>query len=137
MSVETNKAVILKAWESVSKGDPRAVVEMYHEDVAYHGSAGEEITGRDGLLAMISGYFTAMPDIKAQVEDVVGEGDRVFTRVRLSGTNTGEFMGKPASGRRVDIGWLMTVARLQDGKVVEEWEVFDRLDMLSQLGHVP
>jgi predicted ester cyclase len=67
---------------------------------------------------------------------VFGEGDRVFTRVRLTGTNTGEFMGKPATGKRVDIRWVMNVVRVQDGKVVEEWELFDNLDLMKQLGHI-
>ncbi len=136
MSTEANKAVMLKGWESVSKGDQDGVAAMYHDDVVYHGAGGEEITGRAPLMAMLSGYFTALPDIKAEVEDVFGEGDRVFTRVRLTGTNTGEFMGKPATGKRVDIRWLMNVARVQDGKVIEEWELFDNLDMMKQLGHI-
>ena len=46
-------------------------------------------------------------------------------------------MGKPASGRRVDIQWVMNVVRVQHGRVVEEWELVDSLDMLKQLGHLP
>ena len=102
-----------------------------------HGAAGEEITGRQAVVAMIGGYFTAFPDMNTHVEDVFGEGDRVFTRVRLEGTNTGELMGMPATGKRVEIRWLMNAARLEDGKVIEEWEIFDRMDMMAQLGHLP
>ena len=136
MSVEANKALILEGWKCVGRGDQDGLAAMYHDDIVYRGAGGEEVRGRDSLMAMLSGYFTAMPDIKAEVEDVFGEGDRVFTRVRLTGTNTGEFMGMPATGKRVDIRWVMNVVRVQDGKVVEEWELFDNLDLMKQLGHI-
>ena len=79
--------------------------------------------------------MTAFPDIEAQVEDQVAEGDRVFSRVRTVGTNTGPLMGKAPTGKRVELRW-MTLHRFRDGRVAEEWELFDRLDMLSQLGHL-
>ena len=75
MSVEANKAAILKMWECVSAGDRAGQAALYDDDVVYHGGAGEEITGRDSVMAMLSGYFTAMPDVQAHVEDVFGEGD--------------------------------------------------------------
>ena len=137
MSVDTNKSVVVKGWGSVAKGDRVGLAAMYHDNVVYHGAAGEEIAGRDALVAMISGYVSAFPDMKTQVEDVFGEGDRVFTRVRFTGTNTGALMGMPATGKRVKIRWLMNAARIQDGKVIEEWEIFDRMDMMGQLGHLP
>ncbi len=137
MSVEANKAVVLKGWESAGMGNLDTLAAMYHDDVVYHGAAGEEIAGREAVIAMLSGYFTAFPDMNTHVEDVFGEGDRVFTRVRLEGTNTGELMGMPATGKRVEIRWVMNAARLEDGKVIEEWEIFDRMDMMAQLGHLP
>jgi len=134
MSVEANKAVILKGWECASTGDQEGLAVMYHDDVVYHGAAGQSVRGREPLMAMLNGYFKALPDMKAEVADVFGEGDRVFTRVRLTGTNTGELMGQPPTGKRVDIRWVMNVVRVQEGKVVEEWELFDNLDMMKQLG---
>ena len=116
MSVEANKAVVVKGWESADKGDLDSLAAMYHEDVVYHGAAGEEIAGREAVIAMVSGYFTAFPDMNTYVDAVLGEGDRVFARVRLEGTNTGELMGMPATGKRVEIRWLMNAARVEDGK---------------------
>lgn len=137
MSVEENKAVVLKVWECAGRGDLDGVMKMYHENIVYHGSAGEEIRGRDALRATLSGYLTAFPDMTIKVEDVFGAGDRVFSRAQLSGTNTGELMGMPATGKRLELRWIMNVARVEDGKLVEEWEIFDNADMMTQLGHMP
>ena len=136
MSIESNKEVIRKGWESFSKRDLDGIAAIYHDDVVYHGAADEEIRGRDVLIAWVNDYLTAFPDIDAHVEDQIAEGDRVFSRVRTVGTNTGPLMGKAPTGRRVELRW-MTAHRFRDGKVAEEWELFDRMDMLSQLGHLP
>jgi predicted ester cyclase len=78
--------------------------------------------------------LTALPDIKLTVEDIFCEGDRVFSRARLQGTNTGEFNGMPPTGNAVDIGWIMNACRVRDGLIVEEWEVLDQLELVRQLG---
>jgi predicted ester cyclase len=80
--------------------------------------------------------MTALPDIKLTVEDIFGEGDRVFSRARLQGTNTGEFNGMPPTGKSIDIRWIMNACRVQDGRIVEEWETVDQMEILRQLGLV-
>ncbi len=137
MSIEANKAVVLKGWECAGRGDLDGVMTMYHENIVYHGSGGEEAKGKDAVKATLSGYLTAFPDIKTKVEDIFGEGDRVFSRVQVSGTNTGELMGMPATGKRLELRWIMNVSLFEDGKVIEEWEIFDGSDMMTQLGHMP
>ena len=111
-----------------------ALGEVYAGDVRYHEGGGTERNGLDELKAYIGAYFTAFPDMRVTLEDVVAEGDKVFSRVRIQGTNTGVMMGMPPTGKPMDIQWLMSVARIADGKIAEEWEIFNQLDMLQQLG---
>ena len=82
MSIDGNKEVVRKGLESVAKGDIKGIAAMYDENVVYHGAAGEEIQGSDALMEMIGGYLTAFPDMAFHLEDLVAEGDRVFSRVR-------------------------------------------------------
>ncbi len=133
---EQNKAVVRNCWAVASTGNVSAVGEFYDEDVVYHGSGGEAIRGRESVTAFLQGYFSAFPDMKMTIEDIFGEGDRVFSRVRAEGTHKGELMGMPATGRAVTISWIMNVARVANGKIVEEWEVLDLLDVMRQLGAV-
>jgi len=57
--------------------------------------------------------------------------------VRFTGTNRGEFMGMPATGKRVD-AQLIDIFRFgNDGRVHEHWGVMDALALMQQLGAVP
>jgi len=94
---------------------------------------GDELSGRDDMKALVGGYMTAFPDMKISVESQVEEGDMLVTRFVAEGTNTGEFQGQPATGKPVRMQ-LITMTRIVDGQIVEEWEEGDLLGMLKQLG---
>lgn len=134
MSVEANKAFVLKAWEYARLGDRAGLESIYDEDVTCYGPGGDHLVGRDAVLAARTACLTAFPGLSIQVEDLFGEGDRVFSRVRLEGRNTRAFMAMPATGNEVRLRWLMTVSRFEAGRIVEEWSVFDRMDFFAQLG---
>ena len=130
---EDAKQVVLGCWEVANSHDASGFDDYYAEDVVYHGSEGE-IRGRDNLKAYLQTFLSALPDLKLTVEDVFGEGDRVFSRARLEGTNSGEFNGMPPTGKRIDIRWIMNACRVQDGRIIEEWEVLDQMELVRQLG---
>jgi steroid delta-isomerase-like uncharacterized protein len=132
---DVNRQAVLGCWEAANSHDTSGFDKYYAEDVVYHGTDGE-IRGRDNVKAYLQTFMTAMPDIKLTVEDIFGEGDRVFSRARLQGTNTGEFNGMPPTGKSIDVGWIMNACRVQDGKIVEEWEICDNLEIMRQLGLV-
>ncbi len=82
-------------------------------------------------------YKTAFPDLHATVEDVIAEGDKVVTRVTVRGTHQGEIEEfGPPTGRQVELQGL-TLHRIEGGKIVEEWERYDNLSFMQQLGLVP
>lgn len=133
--LEENKQVVLSCWEAANSRDVSAFDRLYAEDAVYHDSEGE-VKGRENIKAHLQRYITAVPDLKLIVEDIFGEGDRVFSRVRLQGTNTGEFAGIPPTGKSLDVRWMMNAARVEQGKIVEGWEICDQLDIMRQLGLV-
>jgi steroid delta-isomerase-like uncharacterized protein len=132
---EETRRVVLGCWEAANSHDESGFDRYYAEDVVYHGNDGE-IRGRKNLKAYLQSVMTALPDLKFTVEDIFGEGDRVFSRARLQGTNTGEFNGMPPTGRSIDLSPVMNACRVQDGRIVEEWETFDQLELVRQLGLV-
>lgn len=77
--------------------------------------------------------LAAFPDGYWTIEDMVAEGDRVAWRWTFFGTHRGEFMGFPATGRPIRFAGLV-ISRITEGKIAEEWEVFDGADMARQLG---
>ena len=66
------------------------------------------------------------------IEDILAEGDRVVVRAKMSGTHQGDFMGIPATGKRIDVPFADFV-RFEGGKVVEHWGATDTGAMMEQL----
>src|SRR5436190_6944779 len=92
--------------------------------------------GPDAIRALIAAYRDAFPDLHFDVQDAFGSGDTVLVRWTASGTNRGALMGMPATGRFAR--WTgMSVYRMRDGRIVEDWVETDRLSMLQQLGLAP
>jgi|SRR5208283_2551835 len=85
------------------------------------------------ISGAISVFLKAFPDRKLTIEDQLAEGDKVATRITMQATHTGNLPGIPATGRAVRIE-SMHICRLSNGRIAEEWEIFDALGMLRQLG---
>ena len=89
----------------------------------------------EGARELHKVLFSAFPDMKFIVRDMVAEGDKVVTYKTLQGTHRGEFMGIPPTGRKVQSD-VIDIMRVADGKCVEHWHVMDQLGLLVQLGAV-
>jgi predicted ester cyclase len=111
-----------------------AFFDAYHPDVVLHGyPAG--LQGRDGLRAFHEALWEAFPDARLTVEDLVVETDRAALRYRLHGTHSGTYLGVAPTGLSFDVDGL-TLLRLAEGRVVEEWHSPTELAILRQLGAV-
>jgi steroid delta-isomerase-like uncharacterized protein len=131
---EENKALARRSWESVE--NPDTLGEVYAPDVVWHNPEGD-IQGIEEAKQFVAMFETAFPDISATVEDVVAEGDKVVSRVTIRGTHQGEVEEfGPPTGRRVEVQGL-SLHRIEDGKIVEEWNSYDNLSLLQQLGRAP
>jgi steroid delta-isomerase-like uncharacterized protein len=138
MSTEDNKALIRRYFEDAwTKHNPALVDEIYAADFV---DRSPDIPGiahtRDGLKQFMNVYLRAFPDANISIEDQLVDGDRVVTRWMGRGTQTGEFLDMPPSGKTVAVTGVQ-IDRFSGGKIVEEWTLFDQLGMLQQLGAVP
>ncbi len=130
---EENKALARRSWETVET--PDNLDEVYASDVVWH-NPDQDIQGIEEAKQFVSMFKTAFPDMSATVEDVIAEGDKVVTRVTLRGTHRGEVEEfGPPTGRQVEAQGL-TLHRIEGGKIAEEWNSYDNLSLLQQLGLV-
>jgi steroid delta-isomerase-like uncharacterized protein len=137
MSTEENKALVRRWFAAFSSGDVAAVDDLYAADVVDHSPAvPNQAPGRAGIKQIVTSFRAAYPDLAFTVEDLIADGDKVASRWTARGTNTGAFMGMPATGKQVTIAGILIV-RVTGGKMVESWVNFDALGMLQQLGVVP
>ena len=77
-------------------------------------------------------YAVAFGDVRYEIQDLIAEGDRVVLRVESSGTHRAEFVGIPATGRRVTNTGIV-IYRIEDGKIAESWAEMDFMRLLRQL----
>jgi predicted SnoaL-like aldol condensation-catalyzing enzyme len=74
--------------------------------------------------------------ISPEIHWQVAAGDLVTTYKTYYGTHLGEFLGIPATGKRVSF-YTVEAMRVVDGKITEHWGVATLLDLMQQLGVVP
>ncbi|HEY98384.1 MAG TPA: ester cyclase [Dehalococcoidia bacterium] len=134
MSFNEKKAAIRRFWEEVfNKRKLELIDGLFTEDYIYHGAAGQDIHGREGLKQFLAMYFNAFPDLYAEVEDVFGEGDKIASRAMCRGTHKGDLMGMPPTGKQIAIRVICT-NRFSGSKIAEDWELPDLFGMMQQLG---
>ena len=131
--------------------DPKALVRAYYE-AAYNGrdpvaldsylAPGFTSAGPGGLMdlaghrAALGASLLALPDLVLAVEEQVAEGNAVVTRWRATGTHSGPLFGIPATGRAV-VATAIHVHHVEGGRIIDQWEQFDALGVLRQLGVLP
>lgn len=134
---EDAKDVVRRYFEIANEKDPAKVVETMTEDFAYHDAPAGVPGNRRGYERIFEGYCRALPDHTMTPEFMVAEDDLVATRWRVEGTHEGPLWFGDASptGREVAIAGI-TVNRVREGRIAEQWEQADTLGMLQQLGVV-
>ena len=137
MSTEDNKALMRRFIEEVfNKKNLAAIDEFIAPNHVDHTLPPFLPTTPEGTKKAIGMFLTAFPDVQLTVEDMIADGDTVVTRYTSRGTQQGVFMGIPPTGRHVEVSSII-IARIADGKIVEEWGLDDQMGMLQQLGMIP
>lgn len=136
MGSEMNKALVRRVFaEGANQQRLEVFDELLSPSYVNHNMPAPK-PGPEGFKQVMGMFFAAFPDIQIQLDDVIAAGDRVATRGRMRGTHRGDFMGIPATGKRVDVGYI-DIWRIENGKAIENWVQLDLLGMMQQLGAVP
>jgi steroid delta-isomerase-like uncharacterized protein len=134
MSAE-NKVLVRRWFEEVwNKGRAAAIDELLAGNSVVHG-LGPNPQGPAEFKKFHAAYRNAFPDVTIQIEAMVAEGDVVATRWSGKATHRGDGLGFAATGKTVRFSGMVFI-RVEGGKFVEGWNVFDQLGMLQQIGVV-
>lgn len=137
MSTEGNKALMHRFLEEVfNKKNLAAIDEFIAPNQVDHTLPPFLPTTPEGTKRAIGMYLKAFPDLHLTVEDMFAEGDKVVTRFTSRGTQKGAFVGMPPTGKQVTVSTIV-IARIAEGKIVEQWGLDDQMGMLQQLGLIP
>jgi steroid delta-isomerase-like uncharacterized protein len=132
-----NKETLRRFFEEVHMaGRLDLLPEMCTQDYVNHSPSWPDVVGLDAFKQMLVGVRAALPDLHDTIEDMIAEGDKVVTHWVMSGTHRGEFMGIPATGKRLQVD-VVSISHFAGDKVVESWDFVDMLGMLQQMGVLP
>jgi steroid delta-isomerase-like uncharacterized protein len=129
---QDNRAIVRQVLSVFNSGDFAILDELIAADYTNHNAPPGATQGVEGRKQAVAMFRRAFPDLLSTVEDLIAEGDRVVARVNMRGTNTGEFMGRPPTGRPVNATGI-DIFRIVDGRVTERWGVLDMMAINQQL----
>jgi len=132
-----HEAALRHAFGLFNAGDIEGFGDSLAEDFLEH----EPVPGipptKAGTKELLTGMRAGFPDMRFDVEDILVDGDKVVVRLHVTGTQTGSFMGIPATGRKIDVAAIDIVRFADDGLAHEHWGVMDVMSIMQQLGVVP
>jgi steroid delta-isomerase-like uncharacterized protein len=129
---EQNKALAKRAFEELLSGGRFELAEQFYaKDFVNHG-VHHDVTLQEDQAAL-KGWHEAFPDLTIVPEKLIAEGDLVTIYWIARGTNTGAGNGLPATGKKAEQAGI-TIWRIVNGKIKEEWSAFDQLSLMQQLG---
>ncbi len=130
-----NKTLVRRFYEDYyNKGHLEMIDEMFSPSYIHHTTeVPDGIMNYEDYREHMLLLSRAFPHMKVVVEDQVAENDKVTTRFTMYGTQEGDLPGIPSEGREIKVP-VITILRVQDGRIQEGWELYDSLDMAIQLG---
>ncbi len=136
MSTETNKAVVRRYWQELWNSKRGDIIDDIAVDPVKFHFPGGQAHQPPSLHKWFETALVAFSDVHFTIHVELAEGDLVAVHWSYVATNTGPFLGRPATGRRVtDEG--TDIFRVEQGKIVEMWVNQDSLGLMQQLGVVP
>jgi steroid delta-isomerase-like uncharacterized protein len=122
--------------EVLNEGKIESTDEFFWENMVEQVPLPGQGPGVEGLKDVLRGMRAAFPDMHWKVEEQIAEGDKVVTRFEWTGTHRGEFLGVPATGRRVKV-WGIVIDRLDGDRIKDTRIIMDTLGLMAQLGAIP
>lgn len=109
--------------------------ELISPDYVAHGPQAPPAEGPDGVRQRVALYQESV-DGRWNVNEIFSIGDRVVARWTGTGVHRGELMGVEPTGEPISVD-AISIFRIADGQIAEEWTVWDALGLLQQVGAVP
>ena len=138
--LEENKAIALRLIEVFNGRQLELLEDVLHPEFRGRGISafppeGPEV-GPGARRKLYEMFYEAIPDARAEVLDVVAEGDKVVLVDRFGGTHRGDFFGRPGTGNRIE--WMaIHIYTIRDGKILEDAVMTDARAIVQQLGLAP
>ena len=134
-TTQAHKILVRRFYTALDEGNLAGAYALLAPSYCVHVPGNPEQTLEDYKQSATQ-LYEAFPDLQHAIEDTIAERDKVVTRLTVHGTNTGNFFGVPPTGKSVAISEI-TIFRIADGLIAEQWPQSDAMGMMQQLGLLP
>ncbi len=125
--------MVARYYEALSTGDLDQLGTILSDRwVANGASPTDGVQDIEGFLNEIRNISDGLENSRFNVDDVYVTEDVITVIGTVYGRHTGEIYGIPATGREVSFGGI-AVHRVKEGKIIESWQMADRLNLLQQI----
>ena len=113
--------------------DARALAANYAQDASVSSPMFPHANGRAAIEHSYNSLFRVFPDWAMAFDYPCIDGERAMVVCRIRGTQQGEFMGLPGSGKRLEFDCVLSF-EFKDGLILRERRIYDFTGLLIQLG---
>lgn len=131
VNVQQNEAALMRAVEAWNSGDVDSYMELYAENIKLHAGT-YDFPDRRAVESMYRGFHAATSDLRLDIHETFGDGERLAVRYTVTGIHTGELMGIPSTGREISMTGI-TIMHFENASVIERWDSDDSAEVLSRL----
>lgn len=135
-TLENKKKIARDYFSLFASGTTTKAENLLDEKFKLHFPGVPQPMNKKESIDLMNTYLRAFPDMKFTVENVFGEGDLITIQVKGTGTHKAEFRGVPPTNKPFTSTGV-SVLRIVNDRIVEEWTQFDALGMLIQIGALP
>lgn len=128
-----NREIIKRFHAAWSSGKTEDLKNLVSPDFVCHYMGGYEWEGIEGTAKEIKDQHISFPDWNEEIVDMISEGDKVVTRYISTGTHMGKYSGLDSTGKKIKM-FEISIYKIANGKVVEQWCLADKPSMNEQLG---
>ena len=115
-----------------NKFDKRVFPEILHEDIWFRGSLGQVKRGFEELGTYVDFIQAAFPDFHNEIVETITQGNKTFARLSYTGTQQGEVLGIPPTGKRIEYAGA-AVFTIREDKIARIWVLGDMYGLVTQL----
>jgi steroid delta-isomerase-like uncharacterized protein len=132
MSSAENKASVRQLFEAINRQDLSAWDELIADNYLPHSLPPGMPATRESQRSIFATLFSAFPDYRVAILDLIAEGEKVVAHVQVQGTHRGIFFGIQPTGKQIT--WTaVDIFHFARGKIIEYWLITDNLNVLQQL----
>jgi len=133
MTTEQNKQVVIRFnKEFFESGNTEITKELLSDSFTNHTAPPSAPKDASAMIAFITGFHKGFSNISVRIDEVLAEDDKVSLRKTITATNTAEFMGKTATGKKVEMN-VIEIDILKNGKITDHWSRNDFLQVMQGL----